>query len=498
MSTRKSIDMQTLTFESSKIFMISMLIVLIVLSGGFLNAAYAQDLTFSDPFLISTDTTMISTMAASALDVNGKLHIVFVGWYYEEGAPDNVASEIFYTNNMSGVFVEPVKLPEAELPFSASFEDDFYYSKEPSIAVDANGTVHVAYYRTETQLNGIGWICSTNNKNGDFSVPKMIFYDPCRTDSRYYSLGNNIMLAAGVNDNKIHIVFDGSSGTGHGGARYAVGVDGNFTVPTTYARESGEPTIKLDCEGVPYVLYWIKSDTTEFGSNVNLALSKIENGHFSIPVILFESDSWVMGENAFAIDQYDSTHIVFRYSPGGAGATQMHYIKGIDQQYTTAMQLPTNTCVSLMYAVDVGKDQTEYIAYKQAAGYQSLGFMYNDGSAFIDVSPTDYIKHGITSAGPQWFTLDNENNIAYFVYTTGYIYLVTVDLNDLQVQCALGDVNNDGSITPGDALCAFQTYLNGGTPPAGTECDNECALYAADVNCTPNGITPGDALYIFQ
>ncbi|NOZ61071.1 MAG: T9SS type A sorting domain-containing protein [Calditrichaeota bacterium] len=63
--------------------------------------------------------------------------------------------------------------------------------------------------------------------------------------------------------------------------------------------------------------------------------------------------------------------------------------------------------------------------------------------------------------------------------------------------CLLGDVNNDGNISPGDALCAFQIYLNGGTLPSG-DCDNPCALYAADVNCTPNGITPGDALYIFQ
>ncbi|NOZ61975.1 MAG: T9SS type A sorting domain-containing protein [Calditrichaeota bacterium] len=63
--------------------------------------------------------------------------------------------------------------------------------------------------------------------------------------------------------------------------------------------------------------------------------------------------------------------------------------------------------------------------------------------------------------------------------------------------CLLGDVNNDGTISPGDALCAFQIYLNGGNLPSG-DCNNECALYAADINCTPNGITPGDALYIFQ
>jgi hypothetical protein len=63
--------------------------------------------------------------------------------------------------------------------------------------------------------------------------------------------------------------------------------------------------------------------------------------------------------------------------------------------------------------------------------------------------------------------------------------------------CLLGDVNMDDAITPGDALCAFQIYLNGGTPPAG-DCDNECAIQAADINCTPNGVTPGDALYIFM
>lgn len=63
--------------------------------------------------------------------------------------------------------------------------------------------------------------------------------------------------------------------------------------------------------------------------------------------------------------------------------------------------------------------------------------------------------------------------------------------------CALGDVNMDGQITPADALCAFQIFLNDGTPVPGSVCDTECALQAADANC--NGtITPQDALYIFQ
>ncbi|MEE4312427.1 MAG: cohesin domain-containing protein, partial [candidate division KSB1 bacterium] len=86
-----------------------------------------------------------------------------------------------------------------------------------------------------------------------------------------------------------------------------------------------------------------------------------------------------------------------------------------------------------------------------------------------------------------------------------FISNLTDDLSDMNIcngtfecgmPCLLGDVNDDGAITPGDALCAFQIYLGGGTPPP--SCDNPCALAAADVNCTPNGITPGDALYIFQ
>jgi uncharacterized delta-60 repeat protein len=61
-----------------------------------------------------------------------------------------------------------------------------------------------------------------------------------------------------------------------------------------------------------------------------------------------------------------------------------------------------------------------------------------------------------------------------------------------------GDVNNDGALTPGDALCAFQIYLNNGALPPSCDTPNfECELIAADVNCD-SAATPGDALAIFQ
>jgi hypothetical protein len=59
-----------------------------------------------------------------------------------------------------------------------------------------------------------------------------------------------------------------------------------------------------------------------------------------------------------------------------------------------------------------------------------------------------------------------------------------------------GDVNEDGTVTPGDALCAFYGYLSFPDPP-----DNDCGTAGwdvrGDVDCNES-ITPGDALCIFH
>ncbi|MBN1999206.1 hypothetical protein JW935_16730 [candidate division KSB1 bacterium] len=68
---------------------------------------------------------------------------------------------------------------------------------------------------------------------------------------------------------------------------------------------------------------------------------------------------------------------------------------------------------------------------------------------------------------------------------------------EYDTECTLGDVNMDGNITPADALCAFQLYLNGSEPAEGSGCDSECAQKSADVTC--DGLTtPQDARDIFQ
>ncbi len=61
-----------------------------------------------------------------------------------------------------------------------------------------------------------------------------------------------------------------------------------------------------------------------------------------------------------------------------------------------------------------------------------------------------------------------------------------------------GDVDGSGSLTPGDALCAFSIYLDGGVP--GAACDApgfDCELAAADADCD-GAVTPADALAIYR
>ncbi|MDH4038739.1 MAG: PA14 domain-containing protein, partial [Candidatus Krumholzibacteria bacterium] len=62
----------------------------------------------------------------------------------------------------------------------------------------------------------------------------------------------------------------------------------------------------------------------------------------------------------------------------------------------------------------------------------------------------------------------------------------------------VGDMDGNGVLTPGDALCVFNTFLNDQTVPGGCDVANyDCEAAAADTDC--NGtVTPADALAVYQ
>lgn len=94
--------------------------------------------SFDDPVNVSKNLNRIETQPAVAVDKNNVVHIAWSGQYLKAGAPDGMASDIFYANNKGGRFSAPVKI-------SAPTD---WYSREPTIAVDSQGNVHIVFRRS--------------------------------------------------------------------------------------------------------------------------------------------------------------------------------------------------------------------------------------------------------------------------------------------------------------------------------------------------------------
>ena len=80
-----------------------------------------------------------------------------------------------------------------------------------------------------------------------------------------------------------------------------------------------------------------------------------------------------------------------------------------------------------------------------------------------------------------------------FLYIIVIVYIY-YSVANAQVCPHDGDVNQDGNLTPGDALQAFQHFLGRATP-ALDDCQQ---AHANAENPQSSSITPGDALCIFQ
>ncbi len=77
---------------------------------------------------------------------------------------------------------------------------------------------------------------------------------------------------------------------------------------------------------------------------------------------------------------------------------------------------------------------------------------------------------------------------------TNILFCDQASLTDTEITCVKGDINCDNSVTPGDALLAFQFYLKVSEPNPGASCDQFCAADYDD----SGAITPGDALCVFR
>jgi len=98
----------------------------------------------SDFINISNNPDLISTLASLAVDNNGYVHIAFNGTYIKPEAPDGITTDIFYTTNKNGSFIEP-QIVQGPTGYG-------YYSKSVHIVTDRNGFAHIAFERAQSSM----------------------------------------------------------------------------------------------------------------------------------------------------------------------------------------------------------------------------------------------------------------------------------------------------------------------------------------------------------
>ena len=111
---------------------------------------------------ITKNMGMICTLPSMDVEANGTAHIIFLGTYNYAESPDGVTTDIFYTNNKSGDFFDPIKITATPKIGDVSR----YYSKEATIAVDNEGYAHVVFHRAVDQIiYGYDPLYYATNKN---------------------------------------------------------------------------------------------------------------------------------------------------------------------------------------------------------------------------------------------------------------------------------------------------------------------------------------------
>ena len=451
----------------------------------FSTKGYSQQ--FDNPVNISQKSGDIETEPYIAVDQDNRVHIVWSRFYAKQGAPDGVASDICYSNNVAGSFSTPVTIV---VPAG-------WYSRRAAICVDSDGYAHIVFRRSEDQMNVLvdDDLYYVTNRNGNFSNPTLLIdgkstYPLAATDVKgprypliHCDSQDNLHLTVqclGIGDIYGDLIIYLNATAGNWNSPMLAGGRGIITY--------GDYDSYLDIYDKMHIVFanW---DSVLYFHNMD--------GEFSSPVCTSNPEHSNPTLPQMAIDSNQKAHVVYRAPFVMPGNPDLFYVNNVSDNFESWEPIcPYNTYNLPSIAVD--PLDIIHIAYKEFMAYGGALYYGNNSAGSWSFSKCDKMTRN-WYPGSCYFVVDDNSNMHfsfYDLYQSDYeiFYLK----GSWKSTCLLGDVNMDEAITPGDALCAFQMYLNGGVPVSGSDCDNECALEVADVNCTKNGITPGDALYIFM
>ena len=405
--------------------------------------AMPADPVFEAPVAVTASPDFIDTLPTLAVDRCGNVHIAYLGSYVKEGAPDGVARDVFYTNNLGGVFSAPVKV---EVPTG-------WYSHGATLAVDPEGVAHIAFRRADDQIfvTSDDDLYYVNNASGSFDSPLMVVDGYHSGIDPYLSTPDRPMLAVGP-DGVVHLAFLAESNVLYGANVFYSndGGSGVFAEPVIVSAGMANPqtdnqmvsnfTMVLDAQSWPHFAFYGTPDWENVGNGVfyvKAVAAPVPSPAFSTPEGAFTADYLldVLGP-ALAIDNVGDAHIVFRQPFPGVGNPSLYWTNNTGGTFTTPEGLEIDGSPSFGFVpwLEIDRQGNLHLAYKTGSPFyqayaNNIGGGWG-GTQFANVF--DYSGYATRhfALGP-----GGELDIVYADTLTGY-------LEDFHIYFVAGNVVN--------------------------------------------------------
>lgn len=352
---------------------------------------------FEKPVNISKNKNRLETQTAIAVDKNGVAHIAWAGYYYRKGAPDGLTSDIFYSNNKTGSFCSPQKIP-----VSAD-----WYSMDPSIAVDSKGSAHIVFCRTiSTYTLADSNIYYVSNAKGSFDAPSLI-------------VNGNGEVASAPQGPLIHIDPDNNpclsfiSGCYRGSwsERYLLVMKksgGKWSDPQLAAKSSWILNYDSMIDGDGYfhvVAFYIEKPGIYYTHN--------RGGDFIKPVAVQAKKHTDVDSPQIAVDSLGNAHIIYRDDTGPVWTPRLFYTNNISGKFSTPVPMPHSASLHF-HNIDIDGHDFIHVTYKLKplmeeglliytnnytgkfieTAQKMTGIYWFHGSRFFTVGPSFSIHYG--------------------------------------------------------------------------------------------------------
>jgi hypothetical protein len=370
----------------------------------FLSSGAAFATQFFNLVNVSNLPNQIDTEPAIAIDTNNKVHIAWDGFFARGGAPDGVASDVFYSTNKDGSFCPPIKI---SVPTG-------WYSREVTIAVDPSGNVHIAFRRSNNQTNLMAEddIYYVTNTSGNFNNPLLLL------DGGSYPADVGAPYLPRIHcdaQGHVHLTFlanwlNGSSMV----VGYMNNVTNSWSAPMVAASGTSpsEPSSCLDKNGYIHIAY-ANMDFTPPDYPWRIYYTNNTSGSFKSPVAAtpYETDSH---EPDLAVDSKGNAHVVYREPFVHPGTPDLFYANNIGGSFGSGTPL-CDANVYYLPSIAVDASDNIHISYKKFPAYDGAlyyGNNINGGFSFVTCS----LMNNYWYPGSRYFVLGKSGALHFAFY----------------------------------------------------------------------------------